>query len=680
MLNKFLKIVGLGLLIAAIVALLVSRGAFIGLQKGLQNKFYDYASASPEIVLVTIDEKSLDSDHLGPVQQWERDTYGRAIEVLNEAGAAVIGIDMTFPDDSIYGPNDDGAFKEALVKNKNVVLAARYYFENGLRIAELPNETLQTASPRMGWINVSLDEDGFIRKLPIFATVKDRNLEAFSLQVAREYLHAEPVDYTIKNHQFSFSSRLKIPVFSLADSETGQQTHFMYINYFAEPGSFTQVSLADLLAQDFTDSKGRKVDFSDKIVLIGPTALDLQDYYLSPVSNGVKMPGVEVHANNIQTIITEKFLRDQSPLSLWLTLFLLLTVNLILFSGLKIRYVTPVLLLELFGILVAGIAAYEMRLFFNVIYPIITILLTFSGSFLLRLMFEQTEKKFIQNAFGHFVNKSVVDQILKDPKMLELGGAKREVTAFFSDIAGFTTISEQMAPAQLVNFLNRYLNAMTSIILDHQGTLDKYEGDAIMAFWGAPVPIEDHAKLACEAALINQKQLALFREECLKQGLPALHVRIGINSGDVIAGNMGSENRFDYTIMGDNVNLASRLESINKKYGTEVIVSEYTYEKVKDNFVFRELDQIRVKGKEKPVRIYELIDLLGEVPVDIQQKITAFQQALTLYRQKNFMAAQKAFQAIQNDEPSEQFVARCEAFIQNPPDPDWDGVYTFTMK
>ena len=274
----------------------------------------------------------------------------------------------------------------------------------------------------------------------------------------------------------------------------------------------------------------------------------------------------------------------------------------------------------------------------------------------------------------------MVEQILKKPEMLKLGGARRDVTVFFSDIAGFTTISEKMDPEPLVRFLNIYLGAMTNIILGRQGTLDKYEGDAIMAFWGAPISQEDHAVRACNAALECQKKLGELRLDWERQNLPPFRVRIGLNSGEAIAGNMGSESRFDYTVMGDNVNLASRLEGINKQYGTELMVSEATRTLIGDDFVCRELDLIRVKGKDKPVRIFELVGKKDEVAPEMVQKIGVFQKALEFYRSKNFMAAIEKFKTIANDPPSGVFAHRCEVFIQNPPAADWDGVWTFTEK
>ena len=651
----------------------------MGIQKSIQNAFYDFDSATNEIVIVAIDEKSLAENELGPFKNWKRENYAKAIDILNKKGSAVVGIDITFPDKSTHGESDDKALADSIKKHGNVVLAGRYYFKDGQRIPEMPNKTLLSANPKIGWINVALDDDGFVRKLPIFTSIKNKVTEAFSLQVSRKYLRDFPVNHKIKNNQFEFSKQIKIPTITLTSSGN-EQNHFMYINYFAKPGSFTQISMTDLLKGNFVDKRGSKIDFTDKAVLIGPTTIDLNDYYNSPVGEGVRMAGVEIHANNVQTIITEEFLKEQSKLSLWLTLIGLITLNIFLFSRLRVRFAIPVFFLELFAILIAGFIAYELRIFFNVIYPILTSIITFTGTFILRFILEQSERKFIEGAFGHYVNKTVVEQIIKDPKMLELGGAKREVTAFFSDIAGFTSISEKMKPGELVNFLNRYLDKMTNVIIDNQGTLDKYEGDAIMAFWGAPIPIKDHAKNACLAALENQKKLSEFREECKKQNLPPIYIRIGINSGEAIAGNMGSSNRFDYTIMGDSVNLASRLESINKQYGTAVMISENTYAQVKDDFICRELDQIRVKGKEKPVRVYELIGAKKDVSQGKLKIISDFTKALDLYRQSDFTKAKKAFESIKDDPSSTMFAERCAEFIKNPPEGDWDGVYTFTVK
>jgi adenylate cyclase len=656
-------------------------GSFLGLQMSIQNKFYDFASASPDIVIVAIDDKSLSDQGLGAWQKWPRENYAKAIDILNKAGAAVIGIDVTFPNQSINGVTDDETFRDALTKNKNVVLAGRYYFDNHKKISELPNSTLLDAKPQIGWLNVKTDEDGFVRELPVFSdSEKGGTYEAFSLQMVRDYFNDQTASFQIQNHTYDFADNIQIPVMTKTDTDSNQTVNLMYINYFAEPGSYTRISMSDLLNKNITDQNGNHVDLKDKIVLIGPTATDLHDYFFSPVSNGIQMPGVEIHANNIQTIIDNKFLRDQSALSMWLTLLGIIALNIFLFARLRIRFSLPILFAELFAVVVAGIIAYDQRIFLNVVYPIIAIGLTFIGTFLLRFLLEQSGRKFIQTAFGHYINKTVVEQILKDPKVMEIGGAKRDVTVFFSDIADFTNISEKMEPEQLVKFMNQYLEGMTNVIIESQGTLDKYIGDSIMAFWGAPLPLPTHPDNCCRAALDMQKKLVTFRAECLKQGLPAINIRIGINSGEVIVGNMGSEGRFDYTVMGDNVNLASRLESINKQYHTEIIISEFTYEQVKEKFVCRELDQIRVKGKDKPVRIYELICVKEDAKPEMLKSIQDFRTALILYRGKNFVDALSRFSLIHDDPTAKMFAERCEEFIKNPPAGDWDGVYTFTTK
>lgn len=680
MLKKIIKFIGLGVILLLIIALIIRQGWFMGLQMGLQNKFYDYDSASSEIVIVAIDEKSLQADKLGKFTQWKREYYAQAIDILNNAGTAVVGVDITFPDYSFYGIEDDQLLKDALLQNNNVILASRYYFDNGNRQIDWPNSTLMEADPAIGWINIQLDEDGFVRKIPLFAQSKEKTIESFSLQIARKYMNADIGDYRVVENKFNFSDSIEIPAITKRDAKTNQDVHLMYINYFAEPNKFTQISFADLLNQNFTDKQGNTIDFTDKIAIIGPTAIDLQDDYLSPVSRGVRMAGVEIHANNVQTIITKQFLRDQSLLSLWILMFIILAFNIALFSFLKIRYTILITVAEIFAILIAGIIAYEFRIFLNVVYPILLILMSFTGAYLLRFIIEQNERKFIEGAFGHYVNKDVVRQIMKDPKMLELGGSKKNITVFFSDIAGFTTVSEKMEPNELVKFLNEYLQEMTEVILKYQGTLDKYEGDAIMAFWNAPIAINDHALNACLAALENQEHLAKLRQKWMTEGKPAIRARIGINTGDAVIGNMGSENRFNYTAMGDNVNLGSRLEGINKEYGTEIIISEYVYNKVKDKLVCRELDLIRVKGKTIPVRIFELLGKVEKVDRDVLDRNIRFADALKDYRSQNFIAAKKGFENIKNDKPSEVFVKRCEEFIKNPPKDGWDGVWTFMTK
>jgi adenylate cyclase len=252
---------------------------------------------------------------------------------------------------------------------------------------------------------------------------------------------------------------------------------------------------------------------------------------------------------------------------------------------------------------------YDTGILMNVLYPFLTIALVYIGNVVVYYRTEERDRKWITSIFGKYVSPVVIENLLKNPEKINLGGEKRNITIFFSDIRGFTPISEKLEPEELVHLLNEYLTEMSSIIIENQGLVDKYMGDAIMAFWGAPLDQPNHAELACKSSLEMMEKLKELQKKWKKEGIPAFDFGIGLNSGDAIVGNMGSSNRFDYTAIGDNVNLASRLEGLNKTYGTNVIISENTYKIVKDKFNTRELGVVKVKGKEKPIRIYELLSL-----------------------------------------------------------------------
>jgi adenylate cyclase len=278
----------------------------------------------------------------------------------------------------------------------------------------------------------------------------------------------------------------------------------------------------------------------------------------------------------------------------------------------------------------------------------------------------------------------VIEQLVRHPSELRLGGRRETLTIFFSDLAGFTTFSERMEPEELVRTLNRYLGDMTAIILARQGTLDKYIGDAIMAFWGAPVPLPDHARLACLAALGNQARLGEIGPELAPAGGSPLVARIGLNTGPAVVGNLGSETTFDYTVMGDTVNLASRLEGLNKEYGTRIMASDATRQAAGPGLLWRELDLVRVKGKETAVRIHELL-CLEDTASPVERETAALQdEALALYRAGGFAAAATAWRRVlaarPGDGPARVMIARCEAYQRQPPHADWRGEHVMQHK
>ncbi|MFW5827026.1 MAG: adenylate/guanylate cyclase domain-containing protein, partial [Alkalispirochaeta sp.] len=292
----------------------------------------------------------------------------------------------------------------------------------------------------------------------------------------------------------------------------------------------------------------------------------------------------------------------------------------------------------------------------------------------------------IRNAFNHYLSTDVINEILDDPSRLRLGGEKRQLTAMFTDVKGFSAISETLDPEELVKLLNRYLSEMSDIILQLQGTIDKFEGDAIISFFGAPVPYLDHPSRACLAAVRMKKIEDYLNDHFLSEQLSPhpLATRIGLNTGEMVVGNMGTANRMDYTIMGHAVNLAARLEGVNKQYGTWILASELTYREAEDEFAARKLDRVRVVGVSEPVRLFEIIDEASQLPEEKRQLLDEFHEGLELFEEREFGEAGGRFSRLNrefpDDGPSKTFFDRCTKFQKEPPPPTWDGVFNLTSK
>jgi len=456
-------------------------------------------------------------------------------------------------------------------------------------------------------------KEKFIPSIPLVLICRYYNVDFSNIEVifGKEIILHNPKirnkdtgaleDLVIKNKKLD---KIKIPI---------NQNGFMDI-FYAGKGSSpirTERTTFDTYSYyDFLD-KNKSIYVKDKIVLIGAFSSGMaDDMYQTPFQT---MFGIEIIANTINTVMMNKYIK-KIPFILYYLLILIMAIFVAFIASNKNifrAYIYSILFIFVYFVFSAIIFSNS-----NIVLPtirvIIVSLLSFMSIIVYRVLTEEKQKKEIKNIFSKYVNPNVVEQLLLNPP--ELGGVDMDITVQFSDIRGFTTLSEALTPQELVALLNRYLTAMTDIIMEYNGTLDKYIGDAIMCFWGAPNPIENHAELACRAAL---KQLEKLKEinETLPEG-KKINIGIGLNTGIMTAGNMGSEGRMNYTLMGDNVNLGSRLEGINKYYGTNIIVSEYTYERVKDKFIFRELDRIRVKGKTLPVSIYELIAEKDEAITD----------------------------------------------------------------
>jgi len=385
-------------------------------------------------------------------------------------------------------------------------------------------------------------------------------------------------------------------------------------------------------------------------------------------------------------LLNKDFISQPDSLSVYLIIILAVVLTFLITRFLPTLWSTMAsLALIVVYVLVTIYIFTESKFLLEIVNPVLIIAFSYVGHTLFHYLQTQQEKKMLRGAFAHYVPEKVVQEIINNPDTLQLGGEEREITVIFSDVAGFTSISEQLTPAELVLLLNEYLTAMTNIVLENNGIIDKYEGDAIMAEFGMPVPNDDHPQAACRTALKMQHKLVEMRKKWKAEGKPELEARVGINTGDVIVGNMGSDTVFDYTVMGDPVNLGSRLEGANKMYNTFIMISEFTHEYVKNDFYARPLDLIRVKGKSKPVEVFELI---AEINDDIDSKylemLTAYQKGIDFYRIREWRSAIESFdfclQLLPDDYPSKLYRKRCLEFKINDPGPNWDGVFTMTTK
>jgi len=627
------------LLIAVICTFFLSLMLFLGLFSNIQLKLSDnlYGGKTPldGIVIVAIDDKSLQEIGRWP---WDREVFAKTIENLNQS--KVIGIDVAFFEASTQ--EQDESLGNVL--SDKVVIPIEYTSfakENGKIIGKRmmqPVKELEAAD--VGYVNIVTDKDGVTR--------------AVNMDISKEY---ENFAYVV------FKKYWK--------KEVKQVPRFL-VNFAGPPGSFKHYPLTDVYKGEISGD-----EFKDKLVLIGATSPDMHDDYFVPTSKGKAMPGVEIHANTIQTMINRDFLGEQTKTTIIICMFiasLLLAVVIYRFGIKGASILAPILLI---GYVFLAIKVFESGIIMNIVYVPLCIAVTYTLEIAYFYHAERKERQKTLGAFSKYVSPAVVDELMKDPSKLKLGGARKEITVFFSDIRGFTTISEKLTPEKLVHVLNEYLTAMTDIVMRHQGVVDKYIGDAIMAFWGAPMEQPNHAQMGCQTSIDMIKKLKELQKKWAEEKFPEINIGIGLNTGPAVIGNMGSYERFDYTAMGDTINLGSRLEGLTKAYGVCIIASESTKKAVKNKFIFRKLDLVRVKGKNKPITIYELVCKKGEEH-DVD-KIKAYEEGLKLYLDKKWDKAVKQFEKA-DDFAAKEFIKRCKEFKKNLPPKDWDGVWVMKTK
>jgi adenylate cyclase len=652
--------------------------------------FSNPTRASEEIVLFLIDQQSLDvyEQEQGLSWPWPRQMYSALIQYCLRGEAKALVFDLIFSEGSVFGVEDDQDFADSMANAGNVYLP----FFLSRHEAEISEDTLASLKP------FSLD----------------------STQIPPEYLHpmksaSLPLDVLLRSAHGAGNSRflpdsdsiyrriplafglegLALPALPLAladDADGGRDladipsdgSGMMVIRYYGPTGTYQSYSLVAIINSFAQMEEGREPQispesFKDKIILVGASAPGLLD--LRPTPFSAVCPGAEIQATVIDNLLKGDFIRFPSPVFviLWLA-FLTLFVGMVTSLMTKAWKIIVVSVLFFALPAILSVISFLNGFWLDFVGPEFAVLLSFVTANILNYGFEGRERRFIKNVFRHYLSPEVIERIIEDPSLLRLGGERREITSFFSDLAGFTSISEALSPEVLVHLLNAYLSEMTEIILDSGGTLDKYEGDAIIAFWNAPLDHDDHATRACLAALRCQQRLDELRPDCQDQYGHSLHMRIGVNSGPAVVGNMGSHRRFDYTAMGDTINLAARLEGAGKQYRVSILISENTYDLAKESVVAREVDIIRVVGKDKPVRVYELIGEKGNVTEEQFERIKTFHDALKLYRDQKWDEALHLFQRYEDDTLAEVYVDRTKRLKKNPPATDWAGIFDLTKK
>ena len=661
-----------------------------------------------QVIIATVDEKSLSEIGRWP---WSRSMTAKLVDSLKEYGAKAVGFDIVFAEpEQSAGHSADAILAESVKSAKNVSLG--YFFHTSMKDVEFLTEEYINASGSLiggsmysmvrekghegdynlitayapvpsikaiaesgencGYFNAFPDPDGVIRWSPLVIKFQDNFYYSLPIALLMQYLDYPMIVLNLAEFGVDgvMLGDLRIPT-----DEIGR----LLINYLGPAKTFPHYSISDIIAGRLSPEL-----IKGKIVIVGATATGIYDLRVTPFSP--VYPGVELHATVVENILQGNFL-EQSAWTTFIDICGIIVFGMIIGIAIpRLKALQGILLvMVLLGGFVAGntliFAKYNTWL--NMVYPVLTMMTIYLVITVYRYFTEEREKKKIRGAFQYYLTASVINELLKDPTKLKLGGDKKDLTVMFSDIRGFTTISEKLTPEELVHLLNEYLTAMTDIVFKYEGLLDKYIGDAIMAVFGAPVDQPDHALRSCRTALEMMATLKGLQQKWAAEGRPFVDIGVGINSGDMVVGNMGSNMRFDYTVMGDNVNLSSRLEGINKEYGTHIVISEFTYEVVKEEVFCRELDAVRVKGKKLPVKIYELICERKDA-AEHEEYIGRFHAGLAHYKAARWDEGIAAFKSVleirPDDPPAKLYIQRCQDLKENPPEGEGDGVFTMTRK
>lgn len=668
-------------------------GAFFSLDSRLRDFFFLIRKEIPishNVVLVDIDEKSLQKYGQWP---WNRELVSQLLYKLSDAGSGIIGLDIVFAEEDKSSPHK---FAPYLPEAKNLpnydqILADTFmqtpviggyifsfertgqeetpiipaiFVKKGFvgddRILKpqgivLNTPILQNALYSSGFFNNTPDESGMIRYVPLVMEYDDVIYPSLALEMIRIYKQQQRVDVIGDE---SGVREIELGELQIPTDLSGR----MVVNFRGAGKTFPYISAADILEGNFNPK-----DLEGKFVLVGTSALGLSDLRSIPYDSAIA--GVEVHANVIDNILKGDFLRKPSEVILYdiMMIWSIVFVVMLLLSISRSRWLLPITISVIY--LIAQVLfniMFDYGYVLNLLFPFLAIILTFASSVGYDYFIESNQKEITRRILGKKVSPAVMEYLLKHSNEKLVESKELEVTIFFSDIRSFTSISEEIgSPDKLIHMLNRYMTPMVENIVSHEGTIDKFIGDAIMAYWNAPLEVKNHADKAVLSAIEQIALLESINSVVTPQYGVSINIGIGIHTGIVTAGDMGSEGRSDYTIIGDNVNLASRMEGLTKQYGTQILISHETYKRLQGDYQIRSVDLVAVKGKNEAVEIFEVIPAQRELE---QEELDLYQEAIEAYRAAELQNAYEKFVTLQERNGSklyEQYIQRCRYYLDN---------------
>jgi adenylate cyclase len=683
--RRLLIAAGLGLGTAALLAAAWSAGYFAstamrGIDLLFRTRTVEPARAT---VIVAIDQPSYREllPRHGAMVDWPRALYARVLDRLREAGARVVFFDIFFD-----APRpDDPELIAAMGRAGNVVMPVEAQGPGALapapgvaqefQVFVRPHAALREAAAAEGFVNVTTDPDTVVRSLPLVLRAGGAEVPAAALTIAARFVRRRSVIDGPPEPGVVYAAGRAIPTV-----EWGR----MRINYLGPPttpeggGPVAMLSFADVLAGRFDAALVR-----DRIALVG-LAIRGIDEHSTPTTAETRMWGVEILASAVETILTDHHV-VVAPAGVGLALIVAaaLAAALVAAAWRLSRAIAAAAVLVV-AYLGGAMLAFDGGTILDPVYPPLAVAAAFGVTLAYRVVFEEAEQRRVRGVIARYLSPSVSQWVLADASRLNLGGETREMTVLFSDLRGFTTLSHRLEPRLLVELLNEYMTAMTEVVFRHDGVLDKYIGDAIMAFWNAPADQPDHARRACATALDMVATLEALCARWERRGWPRLELGIGINTGPMIVGDMGSRERLAYTVMGDPVNVASRLEGLSKVYGVRLVIGEATRAAAGDAFAWRYLDRVAVKGRAEPLTIHEALGPREAVTAETAALLGAWEAGVRCYLERRWAEAAAAFDALAgrapDDGPSRLYRGRALAMLANPPGDDWNGVWVADTK